>query len=273
MKKIFFLFMISVFLFFQTKIFAQAQEHPMKILVLIICSDNFPGSPLFFPYKMMQNVWRSYMHLDPECVEAYFIRGNPNLSLTCKIDGDVIWSKTEESVIPGILNKTISSLEYLLPRLREFDFIVRTNLSSFYVFPNLLDFLKTQPKEKFYCGPNIGSVFASGSGFYMSPDVAEFLVQSKDALINGQENDDVMIGRFLISHGYKLLSAPWKIIQFIEDWNQYKTSNSPRIDFHFRIKGIHELRSVIDYQIYCELLKMYYNIDFEKESSSLPFNK
>jgi len=96
--------LILSLLIFQSK--TVAKEREMKVLVLIICSDQFPGTTLTFPYKEMQEVWRSYMHRDPEHVEAYFIRANPHLNSMYEIQGDVIWSKTEENVIPGILNKT-----------------------------------------------------------------------------------------------------------------------------------------------------------------------
>ena len=41
----------------------------LKVLVLIITSDNLPV------YPKLQKVWKSYMHSDPEHIEAYFIRG------------------------------------------------------------------------------------------------------------------------------------------------------------------------------------------------------
>ncbi|MCX6988703.1 MAG: hypothetical protein NTZ52_04285 [Chlamydiae bacterium] len=115
-----------------------------KVLVLIIASDNFPGVDLVFPYPELKKIWRSYMHTNPN-IEAYFIQGDPNLSSPYEIQGDVIWSKTEENLRPGILNKTLLSIECMLPRINEFDYVLRTNLSSFYVFPRLLHFLQTLP--------------------------------------------------------------------------------------------------------------------------------
>lgn len=48
-------------------------------------------------------------------------------------------------MIPGILNKTVKGLEFLQPCFSDFDYILRTNLSSFYVFPKLLNFLHQAP--------------------------------------------------------------------------------------------------------------------------------
>src|SRR3990167_3166550 len=141
-----FLFLFSMSCFHPLKLEAKIP----KLLVLIISSDNYPGSPFPHPYRQLQQVWSSYAHLDPSHVEAYFIRGNPNLTAEVELEGDVLWSRTEECVKPGILNKTILSMEYFLSRLHEFDYVLRTNLSSFYVMPKLLEFLKTLPKNGVY---------------------------------------------------------------------------------------------------------------------------
>lgn len=233
-----------------------AEQKEMKLLVLIISSDNFPGSNLVFPYKELQKVWSSYMHLDPEHIEAYFIRGNPELTAEFEVVDDVVWCKTEENVIPGILNKTIMSMEYLLPRIDEFDFILRTNLSSFYVFPRLLEFLKTIPKTGCYCASGEG--FGSGCGFLLSSDIVKLLVENKNHLFNNSINDDVAIGYFLRDKGIKLYPAPRIDFLSLEDWFNYRdkiTSN----DFHFRVKNLkHELRATEDLFIYSELLDVFY---------------
>ena len=166
-----------------------------KLLVLIIASDDYPV------YGELQKLWRSYMHYDKDHVEAYFIRGNDALETTHAFQEDVLWTKTPENLIPGIVNKTILSLEALMPRIKnhEFDYVLRTNLSSFYVFPRLLAFLRTCPTKGFYCGSNIGvEGIGSGCGFLMSPDVAQMLVDHKQEIYDDETSfDDVVIGAHL----------------------------------------------------------------------------
>lgn len=236
----------------------RSEEATPKILVLIISSDNFPGSPLVYPYKQLQAVWRSYMHLDPEHVEAYFIRANPDLDKEYQLVGDVLWSKTIENVKPGILNKTVLSLKYFLPRLQEFDFVLRTNLSSFYVMPKLLNFLKNLPKTGAYCAS--GDNFGSGCGYILSSDIARMIGQDKKYLLNNGGDDDVVVGYFLRSKGISLLPAPRKDLLCLEDWLRYKERVDSN-DFHFRVKNlVHERRAIDDILIYSELLSMYYDI-------------
>ncbi len=56
-----------------------------KTLLIIIASDNVPV------YQYFQQSWRSYMHSDPEHIEAYFLKGDPDLPVPVLIDKDIIW--------------------------------------------------------------------------------------------------------------------------------------------------------------------------------------
>jgi hypothetical protein len=228
----------------------------IKVLVLIIASDQFPV------YVELQKIWRSYMHLDPKHIEAYFIKGDEHLPTTTRIEGDIIWSKTSDGWIPasgGILNKTILSLEMMLPRIYEFDYIIRTNLSSFYIFPRLLKFLKTLPKTRCYCGSHIGDgKTGSGCGFILSPDLIKGLVENKRNFWNiTNTGDDVAIGKFLHRQGIRLL--PQKRMDFfsLSDW--YNKGSIPQDVFQFRVKNDqYALRLVDDIFIQSELLRMFY---------------
>ena len=229
-----------------------------KLLVLIISSDYCPIDECFI-YKELQKVWRLYMHYGTKNVESYFIKGNINLGKTALVKEDIIWSKTDEGWSPvsaGILNKTILSLEYLESRLNEFDFVLRTNLSSFYVFPKLLEYLKVLPKQGCYCGSGDG--FASGCGFIMSSDVAGFLVKNKAKLIDQKHSpDDVIIGQFLTKY-FKFINHPRLDIL---NSKSFTLSNLDHRIFQFRIKNnIHKLRISEDLEIYKILLAKFYNI-------------
>lgn len=229
-----------------------------KLLVLIITSDQFPI------YVELQKIWKSYMHYNPNQVEAYFIRGNEHLSRTFEVQGDIIWSKTDEGWSPqsaGIINKTILSMEAMMPRIDEFDYVLRTNLSSFYAFPRLLKFLETLPTTNCYCGSSIGdnSPIASGCGFIMSTDLAKMLVTNKHKLINKKMSpDDVLIGEFFNKNGIKLIPHARLDLLNLNDWEKYK-NNIPTDIFQFRIKGDDALRLKNDIYIHSQLLKVFYN--------------
>ncbi|MFI5343818.1 MAG: hypothetical protein ACHQUC_06320 [Chlamydiales bacterium] len=239
-----------------------AELKKQKILVLIIASDDQPV------YLELQKIWRSYMHLDKEHVEAYFLKANPDLASTSEISGDIIWAKTPLGLYPGIIQTTLLSMETMLPRLKEFDYVVRTNLSSFYVFSRLFTFLDTLPKTKCYSAHIDGdprffvTTWGCGAGIILSPDLVEMLVSNKPALLNSNyinlANDDLIIAEFFRNRQIKLLSAPRTDILIKEIWEQRKDM-IPSDAFHFRVKNPHvDLRLTDDIYVHKELLKMFY---------------
>lgn len=230
----------------------------IKLLVLVIASDQFPI------YQELQKKWRSYMHYNPQQVKVYFLKGNPTLENMIEFNDDVIWAKANEGWSPysaGIINKTILSLEALLPVIDNFDYILRTNLSSFYIFPRLLDFLGTLPQTRCYCGPSIwaGSFVASGCGFIISPDVARFLVNNKhEFLDHTTPEDDVLIGNFLQRNGIQHIDQNRTDITAINLWNEIK-EKIPSTAFHFRLKNPDNVRLTDELYIQSQLIEKFYN--------------
>lgn len=227
-----------------------------KILVLILASDDQPV------YTKLQQVWRSYMHLDPEHIEAYFMKSNPDLEVDCEIVDDTIWVKAKENVIPGLLYKTIKSMELLQPRLEEFDYVLRTNISSFYVFPRLLTFAQTLPKEKCYCG-YVGCCsicFASGAGFMLSPDLVNILLERRDQ-IDFNTIDDVSLGCFFDKLHIPITSASRCDFLSLQSWLNGK-DRIPLTSFHFRTKHVNpRLRETEEVYVQTALLEMFYHIN------------
>lgn len=228
-----------------------------KILVLIIDSDT----PAVYP--KLRGVWRQYMHLFPKHVEAYFLKADPNLDVPTKIVGDVIWCKTEEGLKPGIIMKTLMAMEHMLSRIDEFDYVFRTNLSSFIDFPKMLKFVKKLPKKHCYCAKGItpNAPFGSGAGLIFSPDLVKMFVAEHATVLKdiGKELDDVMFGEFFQAKKIKLLPAERMDFLSLEEWNAVTTL--PDNIFHYRTKNRDPARREIDeVYIQCRLLKAIYGI-------------
>ncbi len=163
------------------------QGKDIKTLVLVIASDNEPL------YVELEKIWRSYMDIDPTHFECYFLKSNENLDVPVKIENKTIWCRAKEQyVLPGLLDKTVMSINYFKDSLDEYDFVVRTNLSSFWIFDNLLHFLNKAPKTNFYSGiiHGQGSDFCNGKGWVcgagiiMSSDLAKSLISNENYLMN-----------------------------------------------------------------------------------------
>jgi len=195
----------------------------MKIIVLIIASDTDY-------YNNMKEVWKTYMNIHPNFT-TFFICNQPDIPEDIIVKENTIYIKDNESYIPGILNKTIKSFEYCLNNF-EFDYIYRTNLSSFIDFYKAYDYLD---KIKFnYGGCGIGyhekTYFASGCGFILSREGVKTLVDNKN-LLDYNIYDDVAIGKLLTKY-YNIISLPRVDITNTNDERLYNDVNT----FHYRCK-------------------------------------
>lgn len=256
-----------LYLFVFSSLSLMAKE--TKILVLAIASDDKPY------YEELQKVWRSYMNYDLEHVEAYFIKADPNLTSAYKIENNTIWIKGEETYIPGLGDKTVLAMEAMMPRMKEFDFVVRTNLSSFYVFPRLLEFVKTLPKTRCYhaCENKIIQSdgkpyipFGSGAGLIFSPDMAELMVKNKQELLGSTLVDDVLFGWFFHNKKIPLIVATRMDILDMPTWLTWK-NYVPNNQYHFRLKNNSEHRRLThEVQIHREMANMFYGDHIRKNS-------
>jgi hypothetical protein len=100
-------------------------------------------------YDIFTYCWLQYMNKNPD-VKSFFLYSDPTIENDLLIDTNSITYKCEESLIPGILFKTLAA-EKFCQKYMSYDYILRTNLSSFIHFPRLLTYLTTHPKEDFMC--------------------------------------------------------------------------------------------------------------------------
>ena len=80
-----------------------------NIIILIIASDDKEY------YIEMQQLWKKYMNIHPN-IKSYFIKGKQpgqNDDIYINEENNTIYANCEESIIPGILIKTIKCFEYL----------------------------------------------------------------------------------------------------------------------------------------------------------------
>jgi len=106
---------------------------------------------------------------------------------------------TEESIIPGILQKTLLAFNWILANVA-FKHVIRTNLSSIFDIRKLLMISSDLPDEMLYAGVKLPidakTYFVSGAGFWLTRDVCQLLV-SNSARLRYHLNDDVEIGTLL----------------------------------------------------------------------------
>jgi hypothetical protein len=171
-----------------------------KVVILILSLDQEPYLSL---ERGIRETW--LRNESPDAV-SFFYHGDNDIN---EIDGDIIKLNCAEG-LTNIGRKTILAFEEILKAV-EFDYIFRTNSSSYVHIPKLIEYLVDKPKNGFYHGflgfhkPN--SSFASGSGYFLSKDLVKKVISNKQ-LWNHETPDDLALADLLQSLGVKATPAP-----------------------------------------------------------------
>lgn len=149
--------------------------------------------------------------------------------------------------------KTLLAFEYLVKHY-EFDYIIRTNSSSYFDLSRLRRFIASAPRQNLYAGyPGqfYGEDFLSGAAFIMSRDVVTTVVENPD-LWNLELPDDVAISRLVAESGKvsaeylnrKVIESKAHAEEFIEHHPAEIIDDRP---FHYRCKTgeVHETVAIM----------------------------
>lgn len=188
----------------------------MNILILCIFNETYRNNKL-------QNIQRILLETQRQkitnkfSIDYYFITYDESITEEFKLIGDTLFIKGNESLL-NIVDKTIKSLRYFTND-KEYDFIVRTNISTAYNYNLLYNHLNELPKNNLYnggllfklgwidepCGItkyNIekysldGLYYFQGTCIILSPDVVKFILDNHNNLIH-EVVDDVSICLFI----------------------------------------------------------------------------
>jgi hypothetical protein len=221
----------------------------MKILVLILASDN---SDI---YIKLQQLWRRIICLDSN-IESYFIKADPNIHEEIVCIEDTIYVKCEETY-KNITYKSKKAFDFFSERISEFDYIFRTNVSSFIDFKKYKNWLNRLPKNKVYNGNILWYgpiIYASGCGFTCTPDVIQKIIEAE---YDETYIDDIYFGKICMNHNIQVTSAPINIITINNMLDEIASFNSFDCAFHFRLKSDDRNN---DIQVFKILLGNYYSI-------------
>lgn len=112
-----------------------------------------------------------------------------------------------EETFDTIYEKTLKAFEQFAPRLHEYDFVYRTNLSTFTHFPSLIDYCKTLPRKNtcaaVFGGEGTSHMFPGGSGVLMTPDLVQRMLDERPEKVM---QDDVTMGRAFLHWGVHMVS-------------------------------------------------------------------
>lgn len=207
----------------------------MKVLVLVVSGGSEPV------YKEHKRAWRTNSH--PQ-VKVIFIEYSQEVNRII-LEGDTLLLPGKES-FQAMTRKTIDSIEYFLED-KECTHVIRTNLSSVWNFPRLINYLLLLPTTGLFAGV-IGradpGAFVSGAGMHMSRDIADLLVKNKEKVCSIQEQDDVAISIGLSALGVTFTSLQTRIdFTTVDLFNQNKNRVPPMM-YHMRFKQENGDRSI-----------------------------
>lgn len=235
-----------------------------KAIILVLASHDQPL------YKFFKRAWETCLDSNSN-IRVFFTYGrNPDL---VPKEHDLIYNDIKECFYPGMITKTVRSLAEIDEKY-SYDFLIRTNLSTFWDFDKLLTRLERMPKSQCLAGRRsaMPPYFITGTSMILSPDCVKYIVNENNFFGEDRPKvkyeDNLMsfllidkMGINFIDHSHytsvleKYLEYDEQVIKQHIEQAQIKNQDN------FRIKNFRGDRMVIDTAIMRLLCKTYYNKD------------
>lgn len=233
----------------------------IRVLVVIIACDTEPF------YKTHRREWRRYMNAHPN-IRSYFIRHSPSLKEPCmETQTQTLWLPGNECGF-AIYDKTARALQVLLamPEYSGVEYIVRTNMSSFYIWDRLYRHLmEVARRERWVHGRIVqqsdGVPYPSGCGMVFSRDIAD-LWMTAPCPEKTRLADDWAFGYMLQRHGIPIVPAECFMLpdeDTLVHFRQRILGLLPPDAFHVRLRaGTPEQRRRYESANYAFLVEHFY---------------
>lgn len=172
----------------------------------------------------------------------------PNLNCEYKliIDENMFLIRGEEKLsCENILNKTKIAIKYYFDNY-SFDYILRTNISSFWIFDNLVNFLKSNIEKNTIQGWKLYNkkkqYFISRISIIIPYNLVHILLTHKQIKY---EMDDVEISQHYMLNGIDIIDSMEKNINFM---HLFKFSNLKSIDIKLK-KINNNLNNIVYFRV------------------------
>jgi hypothetical protein len=166
-----------------------------KAIVLVLASEDVENTK--YAFRRIEDRWRPlYPHFKK--VYEQYIYENENIKFFFLYGGDTNFERKEHDLVyddvfendyPGMITKTLLGMEYVTKNYN-YDFLIRTNLSTFWNVKKLENRLDSLPKEKYLSGhyikvANKETIYEYPAGFdmIMSKDIVEGILPYKEEII------------------------------------------------------------------------------------------
>lgn len=139
----------------------------------------------------------------PDTVKTIFMYGGQNSIFWDEKDSFYV-DRPESHYDNICLYKTIKAFETFIES--NFEYIYRTNNTGYFDYNLIKHYLSDKPKTNFYSGikgTHSGIEFASGSGYFISKDIAKKIIEHREIIYSYNLPgwcDDVSVGKFVTQH-------------------------------------------------------------------------
>lgn len=157
-----------------------------RVLVLSIATRDAGG-----PYDGMKRVLKEAVRggLPPGWTHKFVYAGGE------AEDADDVVVDVQESLVPGVARKTLAALKR---HAAGYDYVIRTNLSTLWLWDRLQSYIDACPRTRFFggtvdalhCGDHV-----CGCCMIWSRDVVEHVLEQWDEVWDSPDPDDVVLTR------------------------------------------------------------------------------
>ncbi len=219
----------------------------MKILIIVL-SEKREG----YYVKMEQSIrqtWGAKALEHESIVDVLYTYGQWDRDLKGEVErhGDKLDINHREDYFKTS-GKSVKTLKYVHENF-EFDYVFRTNLSSYIHVDKLVEYVQDKPRENFYHGILAGHphkkdvTFVSGAGFFLSKDVVQ-LVAENIGQIELNTIDDIGLAAFLHNKVEPTKGRRLDLLGQFKNWQGVKDDTH----YHYRVhttegtRPVHERR-------------------------------
>jgi hypothetical protein len=230
-------------------------------------------------FKKCRRVWKSYSRLC-DAYKVFFVYGHLDEPLENRDEYDLIFDSIEENYEITMIEKNILALE-AIQKIFSYDYLIRTNLSTFWNLFEVENVLAECPREMCYAGTHDLSPFYipineesyvvldktlySGVCMIFTPDLVDALLENKHNL-DTSIADDLSVGalmQFIPCNTFTTMKKEYMEIYSIHDSDTIVKTLEKAIEKKcaiYRVKNTED-REQTDGFIFQYLLKQIYKID------------
>ncbi len=223
-----FLLLIIIYLLFKNNnnnLTETFNNYKPKVAILIISANSKR-------WNTEKIIWKKYADKFPN-IKCFFIECD-NIE-----NFETLSSNCNENYIPGIYQKSLNSLKEIGDG---FDFYIRGNLSTFYIFEYLNKYLQNIPQNiPIHTGGQIfrrpSKVFVGGTSIVLNKLARTELIKygfEKKYYENTSIPDDVLISKVLLEHNIKV--SEYTKTDNLYVWNYNKS-------YDFNLKNVNKNKS------------------------------